>query len=114
MTEEEIQRIEERLMVSLQQTMKEAVKESVKENIAIQVNGKIDKIDARQREYMALNAEHNRNHDEQMEKIHAHMEEVQPYLSGAKGFKVFIEFGKWVVGMGVIWAYFKGFISPFK
>lgn len=97
MTEEEIQRIEERLLMSLQQTMKEVVKDAIQVN----VNGKIDKIDARQREYMALNAEHNEKHEEQMKAIHAHIEEVQPILDGLRGVKVIGNVWRWFLGLGI-------------
>lgn len=89
MTEEELAQLEERLANRLAIAVKETV------------NGKIDKIDARQREYMALNAEHNEKHEEQMKAIHAHIEEVQPILDGLRGVKVIGNVWKWLMGLGV-------------
>lgn len=79
----------------------EALKESNTKTIREVVNGKIDVIDKRQREYMALNAEHNEKHDEQMKAIHAHIEEVQPILDGLRGVKVIGNVWRWFLGLGV-------------
>ena len=79
----------------------QAVAVAVPPAIQLTVNGKIDKLNNKF-DIHAL------KHEEDMEKINEHMREVQPYLDGARGVKVFGTFAKWSLGIGIAWATFTG------
>lgn len=106
MKDEEIQRIEDKLREILEESLKKGI-EQTQQTIQTTVNGKLDKLNAK----FDVHAE---KHEEDMKAIHAHMDEVRPYLDGAKGIKLIGEAWKWVLSLGVSWAVIKYFFNPFK
>ena len=65
------------------------------------VNGKIDAL------HIKIDI-HNTKHEEDMTEVRKHMEDVKPYLEGARGVKVLGEALKWVAGLSVMWIAWKG------
>ena len=84
--------------------------EKLVETVKVTVNGKIDAL------HIKVDA-HNERHEADMVEVRKHMQDVKPYLDGARGVKVLGDGAKllagWVGALGVLWIAFKGLI-PFK
>lgn len=78
----------------------ERIHEVVAEAIQKYVNGKIDKI-------ATTLGDHIEKEDSFHVEIRQHMEEVRPFLQGAKGLKLVRDFFVWIGGLFIVYVAFK-------